>query len=121
MSNIDNKTQELFASDAMQDLENESAAAVSGGIKVYTGPDFTDFVRTAKGVPDLRKVDNGSFNNTISSIINDTNQRWGFYTRANYSGQRFFLNPGQSLRRLNRTFDNAITSYTGNPAIVNRG
>jgi hypothetical protein len=116
MIKIDNnQSNSLYSIECVQDISHESAAAISGGIAVYTDSNYAGQERTAKGVPDLRVSDrqeNVLFNNQISSIINDTDKRWAFYTRAGYSGDRFTLEPGESAKDLFGTgFNDKITSY----------
>lgn len=115
MTKINNQSNSLYSIECVQDISHKSAAAISGGIAVYTGGNFTGELRTAKGVPDLRVSDAQEgmlFNNQISSINNDTDKRWAFYTRAGYSGDRFTLEPGESAKDLFGTgFNDRITSY----------
>ena len=113
MSKINNQSN-LFNIEGVQDICSESAASYSGGIRVYTGANFTGQVRTAKGVPDLRvsdRMEGVKFNNEISSIKNDTDKPWAFYKKAGFSGERFTLQPGQSRKFVGRRFNDTITSY----------
>jgi hypothetical protein len=109
MSDNNNQSLDLFAIDSVQDLSSESAAAISGGIDLYTGTNFTGRKLPTNGVKDLSKVP-GGYNNTASSIRNSTGKIWAFYTGANYTGRRLALRPGTQFSSL-ASFDNTITSY----------
>jgi Peptidase inhibitor family I36 len=111
MTKINNQSNSLYSIECVQDISHESAAALSGGIAVYTDSNFGGFARTAKGVSDLTQVDRGFFNDKISSIKNDTDKRWAFYKDAGYSGDRFTLEPGQSFRFVGGRFNDSISSY----------
>ncbi|MDZ7966694.1 MAG: beta/gamma crystallin-related protein [Nostoc sp. DedSLP03] len=99
-------TNNLYAIDTVQDINEESAAAVQGGILVYTGSNFRGARRDVQATRNLRSV---GLNNVISSIRNNTRKTWVFYTGFNNSGSRFSLRPGQTASRLGR-FDNQISS-----------
>nr|MDZ8003338.1 peptidase inhibitor family I36 protein [Nostoc sp. DedSLP05]MDZ8100852.1 peptidase inhibitor family I36 protein [Nostoc sp. DedSLP01] len=99
-------TNNLYAIDTVQDLNEESAAAVQGGILVYTGANF----RGRRDVQATRNLGSVGLNNVISSIRNNTRKTWVFYTGTNFSGSRFSLRAGQSFSSLNRTFNNQISS-----------
>ncbi len=106
MSTINNQTNKLYALDTVQDLSQDSAAAIQGGILVYSGANFQG-VKDVQATRDLRSI---GFDNTISSIRNNTSKTWVFYTGANNTGSSFSLAPGRQLSRLPRGFDNAISS-----------
>jgi hypothetical protein len=113
MSKINNQSNSLYSIECVQDISYESAAAISGGIAVYTGANFTGQERTAKGVPDLSVSDQQEgvlFNDQISSIVNDTDKRWAFYMDAGYTGDFFTLEPGESLSDLS-----GFTTASGTP------
>jgi Beta/Gamma crystallin len=99
-------TNNLYAIDTVQDLDQESAAAVQGGILVYTGSRFRGSVRDVQATGNLASV---GLNNVISSIRNNTQKTWVFYTGFNNSGRRFSLRPGRTASRLGR-FDNQVSS-----------
>jgi hypothetical protein len=106
MSKSNNQTNDLYALDSVQDLSHDSAAAIQGGILVYSGANF-------QGVKDVQATGNLStvgFNNVISSIKNNTSKTWVFYTGFNNTGSSFSLAPGRQLSSLPRGFDNAISS-----------
>jgi hypothetical protein len=111
MTKINDRFQSLLNIEAVEDISLESAASYSGGIRVYTDANFGGFVRTAKGVSDLSQVEGGFFNDKISSIKNDTDKRWAFYEDAGYSGDRFTLEPGQSLSFVGGRVNDSISSY----------
>jgi hypothetical protein len=115
MTKINNQSKSLFNIEAVEDISLESAASYSGGIRVYTDANFGGFVRTAKGVSDLTQVEGGFFNDKISSIKNDTDKRWAFYTDAGYNGDRFSLEPGQTTTFVGTRFNDSISSYRSEP------
>jgi hypothetical protein len=99
-------TNNLYSIDTVEDLNQESAAAVQGGILVYTGSRFRGSVRDVQATGDLRSV---GLNNVISSIRNNTQKTWVFYTGFKNSGRRVSLRPGRVFSRLG-SFDNRISS-----------
>jgi hypothetical protein len=118
MSNINNQPQDLFAIDSVQDLSNESAAAVSGGVDV-TMWDNTN--RTGKKitsnnkVPDLKAL---NFDNKAGSITVDgkvNKKKWRFYVNPKYNtkGGYFDVAPGKSVSLTGSLaqFNNKISSF----------
>lgn len=108
MSTINNQTKGLFALDTVEDLCQESAAAIQGGILVSAGPNFTGARRDLPASSNLVRQGLG-WNDVISSVHNNTRQTWAFYTNANFTGRSFVLRPGQQHRNLG-SFDNQISS-----------
>ncbi len=116
MSNINNQPQDLFAIDSVQDLSNESAAAVSGGVDV-TMWDNTD--KTGKKITSNNKVPNLkalNFDNKAGSITVDgkkNKKKWRFYVNANYDtkGGFFDVGPGKSVSLKGSKFNNTISSF----------
>jgi hypothetical protein len=106
MSTINNETQGLFALDSVEDVSDDSAAAIQGGISVWERPNFTGQRRDLQASPDLVKQ---GFNDEISSITNNTQKTWAFYINANYSGSTFSLKPGERSGGLGN-FNNQISS-----------
>jgi hypothetical protein len=106
MSTINNQTEGLFVLDTVEDLSDDSAAAIQGGISVWQGANFTGPARNLEASPDLVKQ---GFNDQISSIHNNTQKTWAFYANANYSGSTFSLKPGQRAGNLGPV-DNKISS-----------
>jgi hypothetical protein len=119
MSKSNDRFDALYAIDLVKDLSDENAATLTGGIAVYTDRNYGGKARFAKGVPNLGESDRKeyvSFDDQISSIKNDTNVRWAFYTDDNYQGKRFTLEPGQSVSDLYGTgFNDKISSYRSEP------
>jgi hypothetical protein len=115
MTKINDQFQSLLNIEAVEDISLESATSYSGGIRVYTDANFGGFVRTAKGVSDLTQVEGGFFNDKISSIKNDTDKTWAFYTDAGYNGDRFSLEPGQTTTFVGTRFNDSISSYRSEP------
>jgi hypothetical protein len=109
MSNI-NQTNNLYTIDTVQDLSQESAAAIQGGaeIVVYTDADF-------RGKSLILRGNNangqhqflGAFNNSISSIkvLSGT---WQFFTNSNRTGLAQTLKPG-NYRRLDAQMNDTIS------------
>jgi hypothetical protein len=106
MSTINNQTKDLFAIDSVEDLSHDSAAAIQGGILVWDGANFTGLRRDLQASPNLLRE---RFNDQISSIRNNTQRTWEFFTNANFTGRRFSLRPGQQFANLG-SFNNQISS-----------
>jgi hypothetical protein len=106
MSTINNQTKGLFALDTVEDLSHDSAAAIQGGILVWDGANFTGPRRDLQASSNLIRQ---GFNDKISSITNNTQKTWAFYTNANFTGPFFLLRPGQGRGNLG-SFNNQISS-----------
>ena len=111
MSTINNQTEGLFVLDTVEDLSDDSAAAIQGGISVWPGANFTGQRKDLQASPNLVKQ---GFNDQISSITNNTQKTWAFYANANYSGSTFSLKPGQRVGNLGPV-DNKISSLKSLP------
>ena len=113
MSTINNQTNDLYSLNTVQDLSETSAAAIQGGILVYRSANFRNEA-DVQATRDLRTVLGGRFNNTITSIINNTQKNWVFYNNFNFNfntaGGSFSLRPGQRISDLSSRFDNTISS-----------
>ena len=109
----------LYSINAIQDLSHESAAAISGGIQVYSEASYAGVPLPSEAVADLTQVADGAFNNQTSSLYNDSDQVWAFYTDANYCGMRLALKPGESVSDLRNTYlgdlNDQISSYRSEP------
>lgn len=106
MSTINNQTKGLFALDTVEDLSHDSAAAIQGGIFVWDGAKFTGPRRDLQASPNLTRQ---GFNDKISSITNNTQKTWVFYTNANFTGRSLVLRPGERFGNLG-IFNNQISS-----------
>jgi hypothetical protein len=129
MSNI-NQTQDMFALDTVQDLDNETAATCSGGIGYLNSgdPDVILYqharfqgaslglnAATGDGLPNFGTRDgNGGggdngFNDQTSSIrvLKGT---WEFFSSSNYGGERLTLGPGSSVEYVGSRFNDRFTS-----------
>jgi hypothetical protein len=115
MSNINNQTQDLFAIDAVQDLDNETAATCSGGVGYLYSSDPDVILHkdpngqglsigvnaaTGDGVPNIGFADGQgggfetTFNDSVSSITIKRGA-WQFFDNDNYGGDTTGrLNPG---------------------------
>lgn len=92
MSNI-NQTNNLYTIDTVQDLSQESAAAIQGGaaVELYNDSNFRrPLVSTNAGTPN---VGNNVNDRTTSIVINEG--VWRFYTDSNYRGVSADLRPGR--------------------------
>jgi Beta/Gamma crystallin len=129
MTNIDNQTQNLFAIDAVQDLDNETAATCSGGVgslnspnpdvvlfqhKSFQGKSLGLSAASGDGLPNFGTRDGnggGGDNgfNDITTAIKVNRGTWEFYTNSNYGGERLILGPGSAIERvqLNDRFTSA--------------
>ncbi len=107
MSTINNQTKGLFAIDTVEDLSHESAAAIQGGILVW---DPANFAGRPRDLQASRNLIFQGFNDKISSIRNNTQKTWAFYTNANFTGSVLRVRPGQALGNLGPLFNNKISS-----------
>ncbi len=92
MTNITKQSLDLFAIDGLQDLSNESAAAVSGGnldmSDLYNGQGYR--LNNLKGSYSSL----GSFNNKASWYQNKGNRDYIAYTGKNFTGIGYRLKAG---------------------------
>ena len=131
MTNINNQSLNLFEIAAVQDLDNQSAAAVSGGgvadAAVSAGAvigDVTLFSQpgASVGVPESVQINNPvadlstlNFANITSSVAVNNGQTWRFYTDKNYQGDYFDVGPDTALGNLPSNIDNNIESLKALP------
>ncbi|MEN9871661.1 MAG: Beta/Gamma crystallin [Cyanobacteriota bacterium] len=110
MSN-NKQIQDLFALDLVQDLDNESAAAVSGGqtvsdVILYSG-------RSQQGKPlkvNNKIADLSKYNfDDISTSVAVNSGTWRFYTEPNFKGQSIDVE-SDTARDLPGRFNNSISS-----------
>lgn len=110
MSNINNQIKKLYSIEAVQDLSQESAAAVTGGADVTLwsrpGPSGA-FLELNSAVRDLRAY---GFANRTSAIQVQNNQTWRFYTGRNFTGRFFDVGPDEGRGVLPGFIDNNIES-----------
>ncbi len=93
MSNINNQTNNLYTIDTVQDLSQESAAAIQGGaaVELYADSNFRNrMVSTDRGTPNVGR---GVNDRTTSIVINQG--VWEFYTDTNYRGVSTRLGRGR--------------------------
>ena len=104
------KPQNLNEIIGVEDLDNENAAAVSGGVAVlYNRFNLRGKKRRLRrrNFPRLR----GFLNNRASSISVAPNSQWRFYAERNYKGSSIVLNAGtHNLKGKLRDFNNTIES-----------
>jgi hypothetical protein len=108
MSNI-NQTQDLFALDTVQDLDNESAAAVSGGVAdviLHSGTGQQG--RSLETNNKIANLSNFNFNNITSSVAVNSGT-WRFYTKPNFKGAYIDVE-SDTARDLPGKFNNSISS-----------
>jgi hypothetical protein len=110
MSN-NQQLQNLFALDLVQDLDNESAAAVSGG---KTVPDVVLYSKRNRQGKSL-KVNDGiadlsqdNFDDISTSVVVNSGT-WRFYTEPNFKGQSIDVE-SDTARDLPGIFNNSISS-----------
>jgi len=93
MSNINNQTNNLYTIDTVQDLSQESAAAIQGGaaVELYDDSNFRKrLVSTNSGTPNV----GNRVNDRVTSIV--INQGvWQFFTDSNFRGVSATLRPGR--------------------------
>jgi hypothetical protein len=115
MFNI-NQTNNLHTIDTVQDLSQESAAAIQGGAEmiVYTDANFRgNSVRLSANDANTQRQLIGKFNNSISSIkiLSGT---WQFFTNNDRSGLAQTLGPGNYNRldpRMNDTISLIVAKF----------
>jgi hypothetical protein len=110
MSN-NQQIQNLFALELVQDLDNESAAALSGGqtvsdVVLYSGTSRQgQSLKVNDGIADLSK---SNFNNISSSVVVN-NGTWEFFTKPNFQGESIEVD-SDTARDLPEIFNNSISS-----------
>lgn len=93
MSDINNKIQDFFTLSVVQDLENESAAAISGGaaVELYNDDNFgKPLVQTNSDSPNV----GNDVNDRVTSIVINEGV-WRFYTDSQYRGVSADLGVGR--------------------------
>jgi hypothetical protein len=116
MSNI-NQTQGLFALDIVQDLGNETVAAIHGGakIKVWMGKDFKGYSRVyTNRTGEFRwfPLISGGIDNAVNNNISSVEVLSGVWDLRNDrlgGGSGVRLRPGR-YPRLSRSIDNKASS-----------
>ncbi len=112
MSNINQQSQDLFAIPGVNNLDQESAAAVSGGaLQLSSGFNGTGARRTLLGGDrNLGTPPRASGFNNVASWYQVTGSRdWFVYTGFNYTGDRRRLRAG-SKGNLSGSFNNTVSS-----------
>jgi len=92
MSNTKEYFNQLDATLAIEELDNETAAAIQGGhgLEVYRHANLGDHLGSFNyGSPGL----SSNANDQISSVRVNSGQ-WRFYEHANYQGESFVLGTG---------------------------
>jgi hypothetical protein len=115
MSNI-NQTNNLYTIDTVQDLSQESAAAIQGGaeIIVYRDANFRgNALKLTGNNANSQYQFRGAFNNSISSIkvLSGT---WEFFTNSDRTGLAQTLKPGNYSRldpQMNDTISLAVAKF----------
>ncbi|MEH2358487.1 beta/gamma crystallin-related protein [Nostoc sp.] len=93
MSNINNQTQDLYSIELVQDLDHETAAAVSGGaaLELYDDSNFGNLlVQTNQGTGNV----GDNVNDRITSIVVNEGT-WRFFTDSQFRGVSADLGPGR--------------------------
>jgi hypothetical protein len=110
MSN-NQQIQNLFALDLVEDLDNESAAAVSGGQTVSDVVLYSKENQQGKPLEVNNKIaDLSKFNfDNISSSVVVNSGTWELYTKPNFQGQPIVVD-SDTARDLFGKFNNSISS-----------
>lgn len=100
MSKKKNQSKFLNNIKAIEDISQESAAAISGGalettdVTLYSESDLQGFqFPSNKKIEDLTEF---GFNDATGSIAIANDKTWRFYEDANFQGQYIDVGPGQS-------------------------
>jgi hypothetical protein len=107
MSTINNQTKGLFAIDSVEDLSHDSAAAIQGGIFLWDKAEFSGPRRDLQASANLSRQ---GWNDRISSIHNNTQKTWAFYTGANFTGRVLLVLNRKAINHLGPDFNNKISS-----------
>ena len=100
MSKINNQSKSLYNIEFMEDIDHESAAAISGGVTVTDVTLFSESdaqglqFGTNKAIEDLS---NFGFDNSTAFIAVNNNQTWRFYEDANFQGDYIDVTPDTAL------------------------
>ena len=101
MSKINNQSKSLYNIEFMEDIDHESAAAISGGalevtdVTLYSESDQQGVpFNTSKKIEDLSEF---GFDDATGSITITNDKTWRFYEDANFQGRYRDVGPGQSV------------------------
>jgi|SRR6476469_7527897 len=107
MSTSNNQPKDLYAINTVQDLSQESAAAVQGGsLEAFEHINYGGkSIAIDMSLPYLI-----AFNDTISSVANYTNSYWGLYTNADFTGSCLVIAPWQEKSWVGTKYNDQISS-----------
>jgi hypothetical protein len=107
MSNINNQTKTLNDIAEVQDLSNETAAAIQGGeLRLYDFENRTELLGTFTFGGKRRLI----ANDQISSIVITDGKAWRFYEHADYKGfARTYRGPANLV--LPPELNNKVSSF----------
>ncbi|MGL6341881.1 MAG: beta/gamma crystallin-related protein [Waterburya sp.] len=101
MSKISNQSNSLYSIECVQDIDHESAAAISGGalevtdVTLYSEADLGGFqFGSNKAIEDLTEF---GFDDATGSITVANDKTWRFYSEAGLQGEYIDVGPGQSV------------------------
>jgi hypothetical protein len=100
MTKINNQFTSIDKIEAVKDLDQESATAISGGVVTVT--DVTLYSESNKQgfrFPSNKAIEDLSefgFNDATGSITIANDQTWRFYSDANFQGTSFIVRPGET-------------------------
>jgi Beta/Gamma crystallin len=101
MTKINKQSISLYNVKAVEDIDHESAAAISGGAVTVT--DVTLYSESNKQgfrFPSNKKIEDLTefgFNDATGSITVSNDKTWRFYEDANFGGEFIDVEPGQSV------------------------
>ncbi len=102
MSKINNQSNSLYSIECVQDIDHESAAAISGGaavlvtdVTLYSESDQQGFLfGSNKAIEDLTEF---GFDDATGSITVANDKAWRFYSDANFQGDYIDVGAGESV------------------------
>lgn len=101
MTKIDNQSKSLYNIVVVEDIDHESAAAISGGalkatdVTLYSESDlYGAQFSSNKKIEDLTEF---GFNDATGSITIRNDKAWRFYEDVNFGGKYIDVGPGQSV------------------------
>jgi hypothetical protein len=115
MSKIDNKSIDIFATSGVQDLSNESAAALTGGnsgtVKDVTLKGKDKNGKTVTFASNDAVANLGKFDNKANFVAVNNNKTWRFYDLPNFDPSGGFEDVGPNTGRRLTSMKGKVSSF----------
>lgn len=110
---MNNLMNNLDSIDSVQDLSCDAAATIQGGaLEVYTDANFQgNGANFGSAKSNLLAAASGKFHDSISSIKNNTDKTWHFFTDVNFGGDVIAVEPWEAVSFVGGYFNDKISSF----------